>query len=486
MRESGADSINELYNRFYQTIGRPKSDDTYFDEDDIIEIYDKANDLNDDLVKMEALFYGARMFPQSEALRVRREYLYYYLNNDKAVGLMLERRTVPTTLSRLLALRSRSDRGEATYAELEKILGGTETFDDEEVIQFISEASTPENYQWLKSNLDKIRQRCTYLPTFLYEMANVAEEKQDFPTAIAMAEELTMLEPFNIEFWQLLAEIQMGMQEFEDALISVDYALAIDPDAVRPKILKASILYRLHRRFEEVAELLKSVMSTDQFDDESLQVLTLSLMALGREQEASQIADEYLAKHPESIDALNFILAVGTDDIDSRLNAFAQTDAARSMTSDQWMQWAQFVVSTRRYEIALAILERARELNALPYAGEQFALELLYKTKEFEKVIQSVENAGQPTPAQAVLKVLSLVRIGRKEEALKYAVDYFHSLNSSLCSLPVQNEFVSESTRMFYSIGIQAILRNFIAALSSPDEIPVDDYDPYIPFDASI
>ncbi len=130
-------------------------------------------------------------------------------------------------------------------------------------------------------------------------------------------------------------------------------------------------------------------------------------------------------------------------------------------------------------------------LNHDGIIDEQYLPELLrnggcFPLPEFEKVIQSVENAGQPTPAQAVLKVLSLVRIGRKEEALKYAVDYFHSLNSSLCSLPVQNEFVSESTRMFYSIGIQAILRNFIAALSSPDEIPVDDYDPYIPFDASI
>ena len=77
--ENPHDSRRALYERFYAIVGRADNpqdaDDAYFDEDDIIEIYDYANDMNDDFIKLEALFYGARMFPASEALRTRRDYL---------------------------------------------------------------------------------------------------------------------------------------------------------------------------------------------------------------------------------------------------------------------------------------------------------------------------------------------------------------------------------------------------------------------------
>ena len=195
--ENPHDSRRALYERFYAIVGRADNpqdaDDAYFDEDDIIEIYDYANDMNDDFIKLEALFYGARMFPASEALRTRRDYLYYYLGNDGAVRLLLERRKSQTTLSRLLALRARTDRKRSAVDELDAILRESEAFDDEEIIQFVTEAAAPETVGWLFDNIDRLKEKCSYLPTLYYELAGAAEDNGDYPRAIAMAEELTML-----------------------------------------------------------------------------------------------------------------------------------------------------------------------------------------------------------------------------------------------------------------------------------------------------
>lgn len=44
------------------------------------------------------------------------------------------------------------------------------------------------------------------MPTLLYEMQIVASLNNDSPEAVRMLEELTEIEPFNAEFWTIMAE----------------------------------------------------------------------------------------------------------------------------------------------------------------------------------------------------------------------------------------------------------------------------------------
>ncbi len=57
----------ELYRRFRQSLSQPVTE-RYFDEDELVEVYDYAGDISDDYVQMEALFCGARLYPESQAL----------------------------------------------------------------------------------------------------------------------------------------------------------------------------------------------------------------------------------------------------------------------------------------------------------------------------------------------------------------------------------------------------------------------------------
>ena len=54
----------ELYNRFKLSLSRPVTE-RFFDEDELVEIYDYAGDVSDDYVQLEALFCGARLYPES-------------------------------------------------------------------------------------------------------------------------------------------------------------------------------------------------------------------------------------------------------------------------------------------------------------------------------------------------------------------------------------------------------------------------------------
>ena len=52
----------ELYNKFKASLCQPVAE-RFFDEDELVELYDYAGDINDDYVQMEVLFCGARLYP---------------------------------------------------------------------------------------------------------------------------------------------------------------------------------------------------------------------------------------------------------------------------------------------------------------------------------------------------------------------------------------------------------------------------------------
>nr|MBD5377006.1 tetratricopeptide repeat protein [Bacteroides sp.] len=484
------DSTSALYDRFRNVVGRGGSqrhdEEAYFDEDDIIEIYDYANDHNDDFIKIEALFYGARMFPDSEALRIRRDYLYYYLGYDDAVRVMLERRTNPTTLSRLLALRSLTDRSQPTHKELSEILDAAESLDDEEVIQFVTEASTPENYQWLLANVERIRAKCSYLPTLYYELASAAENNSDYPTAIAMAEELTMLEPFNLDYWELLAEIQTVTGDFKSALSSLDYSLAIDPDSAKSKILKASALYQLDRDADTVIDLLMEVRKSDRFDATTLQTLVVLLTGANRLSDAVTVVEEFLAASPDDLLALDCLFLLRPDSVEEVLSAFSQRPVAAAMTETEWLGWAGRHMPFRRYGVAASILMKARELGRLDAGNLPLLIEALYLAGRYTDVLALTNEAGYTettaTPEVLMAAVMSCVRLGRVPQARVILSSYI-TVRSSLAQPegPLDMVTLPELTRGLYNIGARAALINIANALDSPDVIPPDDYDPFAP-----
>lgn len=485
--ENPEDSRRALYERFYNTVGRADTpqdvEDAYFDEDDIVEIYDYANDMNDDFIKLEALFYGARMFPQSEALRTRRDYLYYYLGNDGAVRLLLERRTTPTTLSRLLALRAKTDRNQATHAELDEILRDTAEMDDEEIIQFVAEASTPENVDWLFANVDRLKKKCTYLPTLYYELAGAAEDNGDYVRATAMAEELTMLEPFNLEYWELLADVQRVAGDYKGCLVTLDYSLAINPQSVKSKILKATALFNLNRNSEEAIELLLSVKDSESFDSTCKQTLAILLTNNRRAEEAIELLERRLAAEPGDTVVLDCLFVLNEPKLQVYMEALRSVSSDLDLPSGAWLDWGARHLAGGRYAVAAELLLEGYRLRKLE-GFEAGVAEALYLAGRFDDVLSFRSRVGETiasrSPEITAAAVMSLSRLGRYDEAKATVSAYLDSLPRLTLEVGSEYSAINQVTRRFFATGVKVVFSNVLRALSSPDVIPADDYDPFL------
>lgn len=76
----------DLYEEFESEVVRRGNTEAFFDENDLVEIFDYASDYDNYIVKMEVLLYGAIHYPKSEALATRRAWLYYSFGDVEATS----------------------------------------------------------------------------------------------------------------------------------------------------------------------------------------------------------------------------------------------------------------------------------------------------------------------------------------------------------------------------------------------------------------
>ena len=73
----------ELYERFCSDLKKDRRV-MFYDLDDLIELYDYANDIQDKYVAIEVLFCGERLYPESVELAERRALFYFGYDEDAA------------------------------------------------------------------------------------------------------------------------------------------------------------------------------------------------------------------------------------------------------------------------------------------------------------------------------------------------------------------------------------------------------------------
>ncbi len=194
---SGDDSRRELYDRFRSELATNRSS-LYFDEEELVELYDYASDLRDRYTALEVLFCGERLYPSSVAL-AERKVLFYLAIDDEAAVAALETLPDDSVIKRLTALRVARTGPEEARRELDSLLATKAELNDEEIIQICDTAEELGLYSWLIDNRSKIAALTDYPPTFLYELCQIAQS-QDPDEALKILEELTMMEPFSIDF----------------------------------------------------------------------------------------------------------------------------------------------------------------------------------------------------------------------------------------------------------------------------------------------
>lgn len=259
--------LEQLYNDFKASLANNKAD-LYFDEQDLVDIFDYAGDVNDDYIRLEVLTLGARLYPQSDELKKRHAIFLADVNPDSFREIIkdnsdgADNRDLSWTILNAKAVRPE---GEKAVALLNYITDNFRFTVDEDTIQFVNLAADLNQEKWLLDNLHRLKSITDYHPTLIYETAQVIHNAGMTDKAIELMEEMTMQEPFNINYWIFLAELQASQEKFEDSLTSMEYAKAIN--ASSPVILSIEgYIHILRGEYEKAVPLLEKALTENPAD----------------------------------------------------------------------------------------------------------------------------------------------------------------------------------------------------------------------------
>ena len=436
MSDNTNDRRNELCNRFRQSLSGDSSS-MYFDEDELIEIFDYAGDLNDDYLRMEVLLCGARYYPDSVALKQRRALLYYTFGDDLTSKYLQDNAESHGVIWDITRLRNANLMGADAVKALDDILANYSEFDDEEVIQLVDLASSLGRNDWLLSRLDALRAHVSYLPTLLYEIAVMLEMEQRYGEAITLLEELTNLEPYNEQYWFMLAQEYDLDDNIPGALQALDLALAILPGDKAMRFYHARLLARNEdesgrseaiKSLEQLAESYPDDIDICRF----LAALYIETATEENETEARLAAAKTLRKcfslNKGNRKLASDLMAIDAESSDKLIAEVDKVDAPTDING--WIAWAAELEALGAYDKAIDILNYCQ--NKLGYRHPSLNEALIidyFQRQDFAAVCHTFQSptvgASEATPDTAALVfvayAISLAKIGRIKEAAEFS-----------------------------------------------------------------
>lgn len=485
------DTRQGLYDEFESEIVKARNPEAYFDEADLVEIFDYASDMDNYIVKMEVLLYGARHYPESQVLATRRAWFYSSLGEMDAAADVNSRVTDEGFLNKLLALFALADSpgSDEVRARLDKIVDETDEFFDEDLIQLVDYCADNSMLDWVETNRKKVEAKSSYPPTFIYEYADRAEEAGDLEKAQALFEELTMTEPFTVDFWVRLAKVQSAREADSDALASLDYALAVDPaypDALR---LKGKIMYRQGHDMAKISQVFKAVVDTPQALDVDRAIYASTLNELGRRDEAVAMLKDVLGRDPLSQSAIDVLMTI---DFSLAVPYLRDIAAKVNLTSEQVATWVREHLSAGHINEAADLLGLFSQMfHSTARLG--FLTQVYYIAGKHAGIVAAVReiftdgiaDIQTPEPAIVYPYLMSLARQGLTAEASREAKAHLSVIESGISEeIGRRGQYIFSDTMLpaqaaCMHAGYRTQLRNIINALAASTPLPPDTYDPH-------
>jgi len=483
LNSSGDEVRRELYERFRSELEAGDSSSIFFDESDLIEIYDYATDIHDRFTATETLFCAARLYPSSVDFQERKALFYLGLDDDAAVGAVA---LLPddSVIKSLAALRLSHASSDEARPVLDALLRDHDEFTDEEIIQLCDTAEELGMYGWLVANKEAVKAHTDYPPTFLYELCQIAQSV-DPDEALRILEELTMLEPFSIDFWLLMAQIHIEQGHPAKALPSIEYALAIDPANAHALMARSHVYNELNYPVEQIEASLRDAVAADP-DSVSphIALALLQLQSLDRPDEAMRILREYNAAHPGNPQTLEMMLsAVDSlpDDPFDDIDTFLPRNLSRY--ADNFVDMARRKADEGRHRAAAILLLAVEHAYGLP-ADFDFMMEELYRARMYHQAYDAYQSHFKKADGmvQIVIDglndcfaafwfVLAAIRLGIS--------DGLRPLVAALLSSEPVNASRNSVDDILESRGLSGYLVKINAYLSGTDSLAVDALDPF-------
>lgn len=465
-----------MLSRFRESLTMPLTE-RYFDEDELIEIFDFAGDVNDDYLRMEVLLCAARFYPESKDLLQRKALFYNQYSDDVSSKYIEDNPQESGMLWDIMRARQMRDLDTNSKKDLlQKIMDSYSDFSDEEVIQFVDLASSMGMYSWLTTNFDKLREKADYLCILLYEMAIVADFNQDIKKAIQMLEELTELEPYNPFYWLMLAKEYAAFDDAEKALSAIDYSLAISPNDIHAIFVKAKLVYAHYEDSDKAIDLLKQILVVKPDSSEAIRVLAAIYTDNHERLLAKTVLEDFLKKYPHTaVEIIPDLIIYRPEQIDKLLDTFYQVSEENSQII--WVSWAHQLSMNGYPDLADAVLD-AYQRNSGESIVSMFPVENHFYQKRFVEALNLLSSYLNDQDNQELdyaeliaIHLISMLKIGDVESVQMFCT--FFERNSTI------KRFNSLSHRLEY-IGLLKLVKSIKSKLRkgyNPSDW--ENYDPF-------
>lgn len=272
------EEVRRLYLVFKKSLF-DRDIEKFYDEVDLLNIYDYAVDENDLMVQFEILRLARQLFPESSDFGVRNAYfMKEVLDEQEGARAIAAQHKNETFGWQILNLSFEID-SDKVIAGIESALSGVSQLEDDDVLRLIDLCDDAGIQEWLYNNHKRILEKTGFPDTFLMELSEVFFNNGEFGRTIELLEELTELQPFNATVWSRLADIQAIDKNLDSALSSLDYAIAIEPENPGYRVQRVKLKYYCGAVSAKDIQQLKAI----------------------------------LEKHPENTEALNIFFAITVD-----------------------------------------------------------------------------------------------------------------------------------------------------------------------------
>lgn len=482
--DSAADDLHSLYQSFSQAVvhGEDLSD---FSKDDLLDIYDYTRSIPDDFMANEAVIAGLCRFPKNKDFIKRKALLLYDLGQDSMCFTTLFTLPERMFVRAVAAARHEIEKFNASpnlRQLLEEYKPGS--IEDGDILFFSDLFEDIGKVDMLEECADIISKISQFPSTIYNSLYNIALEMGEVEKAEKYARRLTEIDPFNASAWVDLGNLYLTkMENFDGAIESAEYALAIQPDNVPAKMIKAFALYETQP--DMARQLTEEVLLTNPSDSRALYVSACMDFNEKREDEATDKIIASLAEfNPvQSRDALDVLLR----SITKPLSTSAMQVLEETIRDDNDLNiatWMRDLIANQSYQGAYELLMagiRSHRFSSHEPENASVIAEVLYRSgsyKELEFFIsqdQPYENLKDLTPFYALIYSLSLFRQGLTEDTKRW-IEYYLSVLArepeSIRSLLVEINMVNEA-------AIRRIDRLY-HFIDGDTTIVENQFDPYV------
>lgn len=477
-RKNDEDYMRGLYERFRKEVDSGKPIE-YYEINELLDIYDFAQDEGDLLVQFFVFLTFSRLYPDSNELDERMAFFLSYISSDAANDMIMRQGRQDTPLWDVLKMGVKCYPSGNPEPFIVDIINKYEKLDCESTLKIIDLLREISALELLAKYYDQLAKRAEDPRGFAFEVAETLKESDATRLkARDVAEELTTLEPFNIEAWLLLARLEFGLLHPEEALAAVDYALAIDPEHFNAKVTRAVILVGIDNRRQEAIAALTEILKIDPKNIFALEGLAEALRRDGKKNEACEIYGMILQSQLQPGNAVNPLYEIILNEPDNLEDYIKLAVGMGILTEAEWHLRMSTLHDEGRVDLAAEVMDTVYRTAGLTKALPFFLL-LLYDAKRFERLIEVFEEAVQDrsNPASKpgffsltdyLLLTAAYLRAGRREEAAQLA--------EAIGNRPEKGNTPDEVMK-YRGIYITA---GFIRTLASDTNITVNlrDFDP--------